>query len=147
MTAITDTGCARWPRDLKVFAILTALWASALTARMLIRDLMPYATAQLDAVIFGMRFVGHPARLVLAVQAMIGFSIAIGIAAERRWGILIALAFMLEVIASDLIFMVAHMDDIAQWRDVRISGLLGVFAVLVLLYLWIRARDLVWREA
>jgi hypothetical protein len=150
MAATTDINResrrARWPRDLKVFAVLAALWAGALTARIVLRDLTPYGDVPLDAVLFGMRFEGYPARLTLAAQAMVIFSLAIGIGAERKWGLLLALAYMVEVIAGNLIFMIANMDDIAQWRDVRIAGLLGAFAVLILLYLWIRGRDLICDE-
>jgi hypothetical protein len=72
--------------------------------------------------------------------------LAIGLAAERRWGLLLALVYMLGVVVSNLIFMMTYMDDLAQGRSVRISGLTGIVSVLILLYLWIRARDLLFDE-
>jgi hypothetical protein len=47
---------------------------------------------------------------------------------------------------SRLIFMTAYLDDLSQAHNVRTSGLLGMGSVLILLYLWIRARDLLFDE-
>ena len=146
MAAMTDTKRARWPRDLKIFALLAALWAAALTARIVMRDVTYYSQAPLEAVLLGMKFDGFPARLVLVAQAMAVSTLAIGLAAERRWGLLLALVYMLGVVVSNLIFMMTYMDDLAQGRSVRISGLTGIVSVLILLYLWIRARDLLFDE-
>jgi hypothetical protein len=38
------------------------------------------------------------------------------------------------------------MDDLAQGRNVRLAGLVGIVSVVILLYLWIRGRDLLWDE-
>jgi hypothetical protein len=146
MAATTDIKRARWPRDLKIFALLAALWAAALTARIVMRDVTYYSQAPLEAVLLGMKFDGYPARLVLVAQAMAVSTLAIGLAAERGWGLLLALVYMLEVVVSNLIFMMTYMDDLAQGRSVRISGLTGIVSVLILLYLWIRARDLLFDE-
>jgi hypothetical protein len=146
MAATTDTKRARWPRDLKIFALIAALWAAALTARIVMRDVTYYSQAPLEAVLLGMKFDGYPARLVLVAQAMAVSTLAIGLAAERRWGLLLALVYMLEVVVSNLIFMMTYMDDLSQGRSVRISGLTGIVSVLILLYLWIRARDLLFDE-
>jgi hypothetical protein len=145
MAATTDIKRARWPRDLKLFALLTAIWAAWLTARIVMRDVTYYAEP-LEAVLLGMKFDGFSARLVLALQAIAAATLALGLAAERRWGLFFALACLLEVVASNLIFMTAYMDDIAEWRRVRLAGVLGIIAVLILLYLWIRARDLLLEE-
>ena len=142
MVAVTDNRRSRWPRDLKAFAFFAALWAGVLTARLVLRDVVYYAETPLHAILFGMRFEGLAARVVLAAKAMTGFSIAIGIATDKEWGIWLALAYLVEVIASDVIFMTAYMDSIAQASEVRVAGYLGMSAVLLLLYLWIRARDL-----
>jgi hypothetical protein len=146
MAATTDIKRARWPRDLKVFALLAALWAAALTARIVIRDVTHYSQMPLEAVLFGMKFDGYPARLVLVAQAMAASTLALGLAAERRWGLLLALVYMLEVVVSNLIFMMTYMDDLAQGRNVRLAGLVGIVSVVILLYLWIRGRDLLWDE-
>jgi hypothetical protein len=137
-----QSGRARWPRDLKVFALLAALWAAALTARIVVRDVTYYSQTPLEAIFFGMRFDGNFARFVLIAQAMAASTVAIGLAAERRWGLVLAFLYLLEAVASNLIFMTSYIDDLAEGSNVRLSGLAGIVAVLVLLYLWIRAHDL-----
>jgi len=141
MAAATRIQRPRWPRDLKIFALLAALWAAALTGRIVIRDVVDYSPVQLEAVVFGMKFDGYPAHLVLAAQATAVFILALGLAAERRWGLLLAFGYLVEVVVSNLIFMTTYMNDLAQGSNVRIAGLAGVIAVLCLLYLWIRARN------
>lgn len=135
----------RWPRDLKLFALLAALWAAVLTGRMVLRDVADYSPLQLQAVLFGMKVNGYAAHLVLALRAMAIFTMAIGLAAERRWGLLLAFGYLLEVVISNLIFMMTYMNDLGQGSSVRFAGLIGIMAVLGLLYLWIRARHLLFR--
>jgi hypothetical protein len=77
---------------------------------------------------------------------MAASTLALGLAAERRWGLLLALGYMLEVVISNLIFMMTYMDDLAQGRNVRLAGLVGIVSVVILLYLWIRGRDLLCDE-
>jgi hypothetical protein len=136
----------RWPRDLKLFAIVAGLWAAALTGRMVLRDVADYSPLQVEAILFGMKFDGYAAHLVLALKATAIFSLAIGLAAERRWGLLLAFGYMLEVVMSSLIFMMTYMGDIGQGSNVRLAGLTGIIAVLCLLYLWIRGRYLLFRS-
>ena len=142
MADTANTKRARWPRDLKIFALFAALWASALIARIVIHDVTYYSPMPLQAVILGINFDGYPARVVLVAQAMALSTLALGLAAERRWGLMLALSYMLEVVVSNLIFMMTYMGDLSQGRNIRVSGLIGIVAVLILLYLWIRARDL-----
>jgi hypothetical protein len=142
MAAITDIKPARWPRDLKAFALFAAIWAAWLTARIVMRDLTYYAQMPIEAVILGMKFDGLAARMVLAVQAIAVAALALGLAAERKWGLRFALLCLFEVVVSNLIFMLAYMDDIAEGRNVRLAGIIGIGSVLLLLYLWVRARGL-----
>jgi hypothetical protein len=146
MAATNDIKRARWPRDLKMFALLAALWAAALIARIVIHDVTYHSQIALEAILLGMKFDAFPARLVLVGQAMVASTLAIGLAAERRWGLLLALIYMLEVVASNLIFMMTYMDDLAQGRNVRLAGFVGIVSVVILLYLWIRGHDLLWDE-
>jgi len=132
----------RWPRDLKWFALFLGAWAVALTGRIVLRDVAVYSPLQLEAVLFGMKFDAYSAHMVLALRAMTMFTIALGIAAERRWGLLIAFGYLLEVVMSNLIFMMTYMNDVGEGSNVRSAGIVGILAVLGLLYLWIRARDL-----
>jgi hypothetical protein len=142
MAVANDIKRTRWPRDLKIFASLAALWAIGLMARVVVRDVMGYSHTQLETTLLGMRFDGYAARSALLAQASAAFTVAIGLAAERRWGLVLALIYMLEMVASNLIFMTTYMDDLGQGRNVRLAGLIGIVSVAVLLYLWIRARDL-----
>jgi hypothetical protein len=135
----------RWPRDLKLFALLAAMWAAVLTGKMVLRDVIDYSPLQLQAVFFGIKVDGYAAHLVLALRAMAVFTTAIGLAAERRWGLLLAFGYLIEVVMSNLIFMMTYMNDLGQGSRVRFAGLIGIIAVLCLLYLWIRARHLLFR--
>jgi hypothetical protein len=141
MAATTDIKRARWPRDLKLFSLLAAIWAAWLTARIVMRDVTYYAQPPVEAVLLGIRLEGFTARLVLAAQAMAVATLALGLATERRWGILFALACLIEVVMSNLIFMTTYMGDLTQGRSVRLAGLIGIGSVVILLYLWIRTRD------
>jgi hypothetical protein len=146
MAATTHIKPAHWPLDLKVFTLLTAIWAAWLTARIVLRDVTIYSHASIEAVMLGIKFDGTAARMVLASQAMVVASLALGLAAERTWGLLLALVCLTEVVISNLIFMMTYMGDLAEVRSVRLAGWFGIAAVLVLLYLWIRARDLLEEE-
>ena len=119
------------------------MWAAALTARIVMRDVTNYSPLPLEAVLFGIKFDGYSARLVLLAQAMVASTLALGLAAERRWGLTVALIYLLEIVFSNIIFMMTYMYDLAQGRSVRTAGFTGIAAVLILLYLWIRARDLI----
>jgi hypothetical protein len=139
--SVNESKRARWPRDLKIFALLAALWAAGLTGRVVVRDLASYAQAPLEAILFGMRFDGYPARFAIIAQAMVAATTAIGLNHRRKWGLMLALIYMLEMVASNLIFMTTYLGDLTEGSSVRLSGLVGIVSVMVLLYLWIRARD------
>ena len=133
------------PRDLKAFALLAAFWALALIAQIVISDLT-YSPEPLEAIALGMRFEGFAARVAMAAQAMVIATMVIGLLAERSWGLWFGIIYMLEVALSRLVFMTSYLDDFSEARNVRISGVLGIGAVLILLYLWIRVRDLLWDQ-
>ena len=146
MAATTDINHestrARWPRDLRIFVWLALVWAAALVARIVVRDLTYYSPPPLEAIFLGMRFDGYHARLVVIAQAMTVATAAIGVNHGRRWGLALAIIYLFEMVASNLIFMMTYMNDLSEARNVRLSGLVGIASVLILLYLWIRARDL-----
>jgi len=146
MAAGTDTRRARWPRDLKLFGWLMGFWAAAIFAQIVLSD-MTYSAMPFEAIALGLKFEGIAARVAMAAQAMALSTAAIGLVAERRWGLWFAITYIMQVALSRLVFMTAYMDDLAEARNVRSSGLLGIAAVLILLYLWIRARDLMWDRA
>src|SRR5258705_8196675 len=115
----------QWPRDLKIFALIAALWAVGLTVRILARDATMYPAGPMQAVIGGMKFFGPVARAVVLAQATVFATFAIGIATERRWGLLLALCYMAEAVMSHLIFMGGYMHHISQATSVRLAALSG----------------------
>ena len=133
----------RWPLDLRVFAIMAGLWAICLVMRAFV-NLGDYEVFDPLQVVFGgVRFEGDAARIVLIVEAGIFASVAIGIFAEQRWGLLLALCFMAEVVMSHLAFVIAYLPIRSEWMTVRATAMQGPTIVLITLYLWIRASDLI----
>ena len=133
----------RWPLDLRVFAIMAGIWAICLVMRAFV-NLGDYEVFDPLQVVFGgVRFDGDTARIVLIVEAGIFASMAIGIFAEQRWGLLLALCFMAEVVMSHLAFVIAYLPIRSEWMTVRATAMQGPTIVLITLYLWIRASDLI----
>lgn len=133
----------QWPFDLRVFAILAGLWAICLVMRAFAHPGEIAIVDPVQAVFGGVRFDGDVARIVLIVQAGIFATIAIGILAQRRWGLLLALCFMAEVVMSHLAFVIAYLPVRSEWMTVRATAMQGPMMVLITLYLWIRAADLI----
>ena len=136
-----DSSKSRWPADLKLFAILSAAWALGLAGRAASGATL-FTHVPLEAVIAGMKFYGDAARIVLGIEAAIFTVFAAGILLERRWGLMLALGYLAEVVLSHFIFVLAYLDDLSQSLDVRIAAAEGPAVVLLLLYVWIRSRDL-----
>ncbi len=122
---------------------MSALWALCLviTAFAHAGDLDVVDPVQ--TVLGGIRFDGDAARIVLIVEAGIFGTIAIGIFAERRWGLVLALCFMAEAVMSHLAFAIAYLPFRSEWMNVRQTASQGPMIVLITLYLWIRACDLI----
>jgi hypothetical protein len=141
----SDPSQAFWPLDLRVFAVVAGLWSLCLA----ISALIPVPVADVDLVdpvetIFaGVRFAGYDARVVLIVQAGIFAAIAVGVFFHRRWGLLLALWYMVEVVMSHLAFVIAYMPIHSEWENVRAVASQGPMVVLITLYLWIRGYDLI----
>lgn len=150
MSATIDTKRSNkrppWPRDLKVIVWFSALWAASLAARIVIRDVAYYPDAPLEALFLGFRFDGSSARFVLFAEGLMFFAVAFGVATEKKWGLVLALLYMLQVVIGELNFMMMFMSDLSQGRNVRVAGLVGIASVLILLYLWIRVRDLLFEN-
>ncbi len=129
-----------WPRDLKIFALLVSVWGAGLLARVVTHSFMFYSVVDLQAVIGGIKFFGDDAKFVLLGQALIFEAIGIGILAERRWGLVLALAYLTQVVISHLVFVIAYMPNPTETGHVRIAALEGPVAVAILLYVWVRSR-------
>ena len=133
-----------WPRDLKIFALLAGAWAVGLAARVLAFQFADYdVLGPLQAVLAGIKFYGGAARVVLIGQAAIFAMIAVGIGTQRSWGLVLGVIYMTQVVVSHLVFVIAYMDSLTEAPHVRTAALTGPIAVLILLYLWIRTRELV----
>jgi hypothetical protein len=134
---------SRWPLDIRVFAIMAGLWAIFLVMRTFVHlgDLDVFDP--LFVVFGGVRFDGDAARVVMIVEAGIFASVAIGVFAEQRWGLLLALCFMAQVVMSHLAFVIAYLPIRSEWMTVRATAMQGPSIVLITLYLWIRASDLI----
>jgi hypothetical protein len=134
----------RWPIDLRIFGAAALLWAVMVVLRVFFQeDVLP--ADPLEAVIAGLKFHGENARIVLLLEAAVFWSFGIGIIAERKWGLLLALGYMSEVVVSHLVFVIAHLDDSPELIHVRRAAIEGPPMVLIALYLWIRSNELIFR--
>jgi hypothetical protein len=133
----------RWPFDIRVFAIMAGLWAVCLVMRAFVHPGELDVVDPVQAVFGGILFDGDAARVVLIVEAGIFASIAIGVFTEQRWGLLLALCFMAQVVMSHLAFVIANLPLRFAWMSVRATAMQGPMMVLITLYLWIRASDLI----
>jgi hypothetical protein len=134
---------APWPFDLRVFAVFAGLWAMCLTLRAFVHIGDFNVVDPIETIFAGMRFDGDAARVVMLVEAGIFAAIAIGIFARRRWGLLLALCYMVQVVMSHLAFAIAYLPFHSEWMNVRVVASQGPMMVLITLYLWIRACDLI----
>lgn len=132
-----------WPFDLRVFAALAGVWALCLVARAFVGVGELDVVDPIETIFGGIRFSGDDARLVLIVEAGIFAAIAIGVFTHRRWGLLLALCYMVQVVMSHLAFVIAYLPMRPEWMNVRAVASQGPMMVLITLYLWIRACDLI----
>ncbi len=133
----------KWPFDLRVFAVMSALWAACLVISTFVHVGEMEVVDPVVTILAGVRFSGDDARLVLIVEAGIFAMIALGVFTYRRWGLLLALCYMVQVVMSHLAFVVAYLPIQSEWMHVRAVASEGPIVVLVTLYLWIRACDLI----
>ena len=139
----SDRVQVKWPFDLRVFAVMSALWAACLAVSAFVHVGEMEVVDPVETIFAGVRFSGDDARLVLIVEAGIFAMIALGVFTHRRWGLLLALCYMVEVVMSHLAFVVAYLPIQSEWMHVRAVASEGPIVVLVTLYLWIRACDLI----
>ncbi len=133
----------RWPVDLKIFAAIFVVWALGLIVRVFTQSGIGDAADPVQAVIFGSKFYGLIARFVLLGQATVISFFAIGILAQRRWALIVALLYFSQVVFSLLAFILLYFHVPGQEIHVKYSVFGGPVIVLFLLYLWIRSHDLI----
>lgn len=132
-----------WPYDLRVFAVIAGLWSLCLALSALVPAANVDLADPIETIFAGIRFNGDDARVVLIAQAAIFAAIAVGVFFHRRWGLLLALCYMAEVVMSHLAFVIAYLPMRPEWENVRAVASQGPMLVLITLYLWIRACDLI----
>ncbi len=132
-----------WPVDLRLLGLLAGLWAIYLGVSVFVEIPFGAGAAPAHALIGGLLFYGQSARIVMLVQAGIFWAIAVGLITGCRWGLVLALFYMAESVASNLAFIVAYLDTGVELHDVHMAAIEGPFLVLLTLYLWIRACDLI----
>jgi hypothetical protein len=133
----------RWPLDLRVFASLCGLWSLCLGISAFVHVGEINVADPIETIFAGVRFSGDEARIVLIVEAGIFAAISVGVFAQRRWGLLLALCYMVQVVMSHLAFAIAYLPFRSEWMNVRAVASQGPMMVLITLYLWIRACDLI----
>jgi hypothetical protein len=132
----------RWPLDLRIFGALSGLWAVTLAVRVFAQGGLGRVADTMQAVIFGCKFYGFDARLVLLIQSFIYAAFGFAILGRRRWGLVAALVYMSQVVIGHLVFAVANLHVPGQEIHVKVAAFEGPAMVLILLYLWIRSQDL-----
>ena len=128
-----------FPRDFRIFAGLCVFWSLVLFARAIF-DLsgggMP-----IEDVLFGIKFHGDQARLTMALQAILIGAFGIGILTRRRWGLILALLYMAQVVGH-VIFITSNWNVDAQRIHVKIASAESPVVLLIAVYVWYRSRPM-----
>lgn len=133
----------KWPLDLRVFAILAGMWALCLLISAAIQTGDATFGDPIQEIFAGLRFEDGQARLVLIAEAGVYAAMSLGILAQRKWGLLLALFYLAEVVLSHLAFVIAYLPVRSEWRTVHAVAMQGPTLVLITLYLWIRSTELI----
>jgi hypothetical protein len=128
----------RWRLDFRIFAGLCILWSTVLIARALF-NLVAGPAVQIEDVIFGVKFYGNEGRVTMALQAIIIGSFGIGILMRRRWGVILALLYMAQVVAGHVIFISSNLGVESQRPHVKIAAAESPVIFLIALYVLYRA--------
>lgn len=131
---------SRWPRDFRIFAGLCIAWSAFLFARAIFN--LSAGGVPLEDVIFGVKFHGNEARLTMALQAIVIAVFGIGILTRQRWGSILAILYMAEVIAGHAIFITSNWSVESQRIHVKIASAESPIVLLIALYVWYRSRAL-----
>lgn len=135
---MTRDGEKSWPPDLAIFGALSTLWAIVLLARVLF---VPYAhRAPFEDVLLGVKFYGSAARLTMALQALIIATFGLAILTQKRWGLVLALIYTLQVLAGHVIFITRNFGAETRRIHVRVATIEFPAMLLIALYLWNRQR-------
>ena len=128
----------RPPLDFRIFAVLCILWSLFLFARAIFN--LSAGGVPIEDVIFGIKFHGNEARLTMALQAIVIASFGIGILMRQRWGAILAMLYMAQVIAGHVIFITSNWSVESQHIHVKIASAESPVVLLIAIYVWYRAR-------
>ncbi len=138
--ALTPPSTDRWPRDLRIFAGICVLWSAVLMTRSIFN--LSAGGVPLEDVIFGVKFYANQARVTMALQAIIIAAFGLGILMHQRWGLILALLYMAQVIIGHVIFIASNLGVDSQRIHVKIASIESPIVLLIALYVWYRARPL-----
>jgi hypothetical protein len=130
----------RWPGDFRIFAGLCILWSAVLMARSILN--LSAGGAPLEDVIFGVKFYGNEARVTMALQAILIAAFGIGILMRQRWGAILALLYMAQVLTGHAIFITSNLGVESQRVHVKIASAESPVVLLIAVYVWYRSRAL-----
>jgi hypothetical protein len=130
----------RLPRDFGIFAGLCILWSAVLLARSIFN--LTAGGVPLEDVIFGVKFHGDEARVTMALQAIIIATFGVGILLRQRWGAILALLYMAQVVAGHVIFITSNLGVESQRVHVKIASAESPVVLLIAIYVWYRSRPL-----
>jgi hypothetical protein len=136
----------RWPLDVRIFGALCALWSLELLVRVATAGRFDAVKLPFQDVLFGVKFYGTAARVTMTIQATVFAAFGIGMFLRRRWAMVLALIYFVQVVAGHLYFIVANFGDASQAVHVKIASIEGPAMVIVLFYLWYRGRSVLRRE-
>ena len=136
-----------WPRDLQAFAMASLLWGGFLLVRAIFVLRAGAPAVPFEDVFLGVKFYGDHARVTMTLQAIIFVTFAIGILMHQRWGLILALLYMAQVIIGHVIFILSNLGVESQHIHVKIASIESPVVLLIALYVWYRARPLLARRA
>ena len=130
----------KWPLDFRIFASLCILWAAVLLMRSIFN--LSAGGVPLEDVIFGVKFYANQARLTMALQAITIAAFGLGILLRQRWALILALAYMAQVVAGHVIFITSNLGVESQRIHVKIASAEAPLILLIALYVVFRSRPL-----
>lgn len=138
--SLTSPSTERWPRDLRIFASICILWSAVLMTRSIFK--LSAGGVPLEDVIFSVKFYANQARVTMALQAIIIAVFGIGIAMHQRWGLILALLYMAQVIIGHVIFITSNLGVESQRIHVKIASIESPVVLLIALYVVYRSWPL-----
>lgn len=131
----------QWPRELRIFASLCVAWGILLFFRVIFMS----SSERFQDVLLGVKFYGANARLTMTIQAVIFLAFGIAILARLRWGLVLGLLYFAQVVIGHVIFIARNIHVSDQAVHVKIASIEGPVTLLILIYLWMRARPMLRR--